>query len=71
MSQCLGIYNILLLPCGKSRLLQRRGTAFACRLSNLGLIPGWGRLTFFTLRQSDDITRSFAELRFDCYYCQK
>ena len=37
------VYDTLLLPCGRSRLIQRRGRVFACRSSDLGSIPGWGR----------------------------
>ena len=46
VSQGLGIYNTLLLPCGKGQLLQRRGRVYACRSSNLGSIPSWGRLKY-------------------------
>ena len=35
MSQGIGIYNTLLLPCGRRRLLQRRGRVFACRSSDV------------------------------------
>ena len=66
MSQGLGIYNTLLLPCRRSRLLQRRGRVFACRSSDLGSIPGWGRYNIFALRHkvSREITKkeSMAEL---------
>ena len=45
MSQGLGIYNTLLLPCGRSLLLQRRGRVFACRSSDLGSISaGTGKI---------------------------
>ena len=48
MSQGLGIYiNTLLLPRGRSQLLQRRDRVFACRSSNLGSIPSWDRLKYF------------------------
>ena len=36
------IINTLLLPCGRSRLLQRRGRVFACRSSGPGSIPTSG-----------------------------
>ena len=38
------VYNTLLLPCGRSRLLQRRGRVFAFRSCGPGSIPtsgGW------------------------------
>ena len=40
----IGLYNTLLLPCGRSRLLQRRGRVFAFRSCGTGSIPtsgGW------------------------------
>ena len=51
MSQGLCIYNTLLLPCGRSWLLQRCGRVLACFSSDLGLIPGWGRSNIFALGQ--------------------
>ena len=38
----IGIYNTLLLPCGGSRLLQRRGRVFAFRSCGPGSIPTSG-----------------------------
>ena len=40
----IGIYNTLLLPCDRSRLLQQRGRVFAFRSCGSGSIPtsdGW------------------------------
>ena len=38
-----GIFQVCAnpVPCGRSRLLQRCGSVFACRSSVLGSIPGW------------------------------
>ena len=48
----IGKYNTLLLPCGRSRLLQRRGRVFAFRSCGPGSISTSGRWGFFcTLRQ--------------------
>ena len=41
MLQGLGINNTLLLPCGRSRLLQPRGRVFAFRSCGPGSIPTW------------------------------
>ena len=38
----IGKYNTLLLPCGRSRLLQRRGRVFAFRSCGPGSIPTLG-----------------------------
>ena len=43
----IGIYNTLLLPCGRSRLLQRRGRVFAFRSCGPGSIPTSGGWDFF------------------------
>ena len=48
MSQSPGIYITLLLPCGKSWLLQRPCVVFDCESSDLGSIPSWDRLQKFT-----------------------
>ena len=50
MSQGLGIYNTLLLPCCRRWLLQRRSRVFACRSSDLVSIPDWNRLKYFRSR---------------------
>ena len=42
----IGIYNTLLLPCGGSRLLQRRGRVFAFRSCGPGSIPTLGGQDF-------------------------
>ena len=46
MSQRLGIYKYT----STALLLQQHGRVFACRSSDLGLIPGWDRLKYIGLR---------------------
>ena len=69
MSQGLGIYNTLLLPCGRSSLLQRRGRVFACRSSDLGSIPGWGSKIFslYDIYKGNNANGSFLSFSI---YCQ-
>ena len=42
----IGLYNTLLLPCGRSRLLQRRGRVFAFRSCGPGSNPTSGSWDF-------------------------
>ena len=42
----IGKYNTLLLPCGRSRLLQRRGRVFAFKSCGPGSIPTLGSCDF-------------------------
>ena len=42
----IGKYNTLLLPCGRSRLLQRRGRVFAFRSCGPGSVPTSGGRDF-------------------------
>ena len=52
------VYNTLLLPCGRSWVLQLCGRVLACRLSDPGSIPGLDRLIYFcsrTMAPNEDI----------------
>ena len=41
------VYDTLLLPYGRGRLLQPHGRVFAWRSSDLGMIPGWDSFKYF------------------------
>ena len=60
----IGIFNALLLPCGRRRLLQRRGRVFAFRSCGPGSIPTSGIRNFsapcdISGFQVDSVTNQF------------